>query len=70
MMNNFTVICPKCGVEMEQQPYKHPYVSMTGTVIHNELVNVYICPCCGRETHILPNDEDGYSAGAGLFSED
>lgn len=62
--------CAKCNVEMELQPYKRPYISVTGKVVHNSLIKVYICPCCGKEEEELPDDEDGYSAGAGLFSED
>ena len=62
--------CKKCKVDMELQPYKNPYITHRGVVFKNVLVNVYICPCCGREEEELPNEEDGYSAGAGLFSED
>lgn len=62
--------CPKCGVDMELQPYKHPYILPQGRMIHNVAVDVYICPNCGRELEELPNEEDGYSAGAGLFSEE
>lgn len=62
--------CPKCKVDMEKQPYQHPYISRLGKSFLNIKVDVYICPCCGREEEILPNEEDGYSAGAGLFSED
>ena len=62
--------CNKCDVEMELQPYKHPWIARSGKAFLNIKVDVYICPCCGREEEDLPNDEDGYSAGAGLFSED
>lgn len=62
--------CNKCGVDMELQSYKNPYITRTGKTFTNITVNVYVCPCCGREEEELPNEEDGYSAGAGLFSED
>lgn len=62
--------CIKCGVDMELQPYKTPFISVSGKVIHNELCENYICPCCGREVEIPPLDEDGYSAGQGLFNDD
>ena len=62
--------CPKCSVDMEKQEYQHPYIAHSGKAFLNIKVDVYICPCCGKEVEILPNDEDGYSAGAGLFSED
>lgn len=62
--------CNKCNVEMDIQPYQHPYISRFGKAFLNIKVNVYVCPCCGREEEELPNEDDGYSAGAGLFSED
>lgn len=64
------MICDKCNVEMDIQPYKNPYITRSGQTFANIKVDVYICPCCGREKEVLPNEEDGYSAGAGLFSED
>ena len=72
-MSNGRILCDHCvtkPVEMELQPYKHPYITHNGVIFKNILVDVYICPCCGREKEILPNEEDGYSAGQGLFSED
>ena len=62
--------CSKCKVEMDIQPYKHPYITHSGKAFKNININVYICPCCGREAEELPNEEDGYSCGSGLFSED
>lgn len=62
--------CKKCNVEMEIQPYKHPYITRSGKSFLNIKVDVYICPCCGREEENLPNEEDGYSAGAGLFCDE
>ena len=62
--------CPKCGVDMELQSYKHPYITRSGKTFLNVNVDVYVCPTCGREEEELPNCEDGYSAGAGLFSEE
>lgn len=64
------ISCEKCGEKMEKAPYKHPYISVCGKIIHNTLVDVYRCPKCKTEIEILPNDDDGYSAGAGLLSED
>lgn len=62
--------CKKCNVDMELQQYGHPYITHSGIKFHNINVEVYICPCCGKELEKLPNEDDGYSAGAGLFSED
>lgn len=63
--------CERCNnAEMELQDYKRPYITYSGKVINNIKVNVYVCPCCGVEKEDLPNEEDGYSAGQGLFSED
>ncbi len=63
--------CENCNnAEMELQPYKHPYITHSGKAYTNINVDVYICPCCGREKEILPNEEDGYSAGAGLFCDE
>ena len=62
--------CKKCGVDMDIQPYKHPYIANNGVAFENVNVDVYICPCCGREQEVLPNIEDGYSAGEGLFYEE
>ena len=62
--------CEKCRFEMELQPYKHPYIARSGKQFTNITVDVYICPCCGKEYEVLPNEEDPYSAGAGLFEED
>ncbi len=62
--------CRKCAVDMDLQPYKRPYITSSGIVVTNVYQDVYICPCCGKEEEILPNEEDGYSCGAGLFSED
>ena len=64
------VICDKCGVEMTLAPYKNPYVTHSGLIFHNITVDVYVCPECAREKERLPNEEDGYSCGSGLFEED
>ena len=65
-----TMKCDKCKVDMEKQDYQHPYITRNGKAFMNVKVDVYLCPRCGREQEKLPNEEDGYSAGAGLFSED
>lgn len=62
--------CPMCKNDMEKQPYQHPYITHSGKAFMNVKVDVYKCPKCGAEQEKLPNEEDGYSAGAGLFSED
>jgi hypothetical protein len=70
MIDDSYPYCAKCLVPMEKQAYKHPYISTNGNIIHHALVDVYICPCCGREEEQLPNEDDEYSAGAGLLSDD
>ena len=70
LINRKPIICDKCNVEMTLAPYQNPYVTRHGIVFHNIKVDVYVCPQCAREKEVLPNEEDGYSAGAGLFSED
>lgn len=62
--------CPSCGnTSLTLQPHKKPYYSPTGNLIHEALLEVYICEKCGKEMSCLPNmDED--SLGAGLFEED
>lgn len=63
--------CPNCNAEMEKQDYKHPYITRySKKVFMNINVDVYRCPWCEEEVEDLPDDEDGYSAGAGLFSDD
>ena len=65
------VRCEHCNnCEMEKQDYQNPYITNSGKAFMNIKVDVYKCPICGREKEDLPNEEDGYSAGAGLFSED
>lgn len=63
--------CDHCnGQPMDKQDYQNPYITHSGKAYTNIKVDVYKCPICGREKENLPNEEDGYSAGAGLFSED
>lgn len=63
--------CDRCQMGMEHQPNdKRPYILGRGIELQNVFVDVYICPCCRKEVEILPNHEDGYSAAAGLFSDE
>ena len=71
-MSKRWIFCPRClwNVEMEKVEEKRPYITRKGVIFQNVSVDVYKCPKCGSEKEVLPENDDGYSAGAGLMSED
>lgn len=65
------VLCEHCNNEpMVKQDYTHPYITHSGKAYTNITVDVYKCPICGSEKEILPNEDDDYSAGAGLWCDE
>ena len=62
--------CEQCGIEMKKQDYQHPYITHSGKTFTNIKVDVFVCPECGLKKEKLPNHDDGYSVGEGLFSDD